>query len=447
MGEAKRGSVAVATLGCKVNQYESQLLKEEFAAAGYVIVGDYDQADIYIINTCSVTNLSDRKSRQLIRKAIRNNPDCTIAVTGCFAQIKPEEIAAIPGVDIVVGTNEKNRLPAYIEEYRNEQANNAQIHIKKYEELKYYDRGKPITGMDSRTRAFIKIQEGCDRFCSYCIIPYARGSSRSRALSDIIEEAEGLVKRGFKELVLTGINTALYGMEDGFFRDLEGCGVEIVIKAINEIPGDFRTRLGSLEPTVVDAEYAGHLLKYEKLCPHMHLSLQSGSDKILRLMNRNYDREGYLDIVNVLREHDPGFGISTDIIVGFPGEEEEDFEDTVRIVKEAGFCKVHVFPYSEREGTAAAGFNQSVPSITKNKRCAILMDVAEQTADQFFKSCIGQTRTVLFERYDGKTGSLEGYTDNYIRVYCRSDKSLIKEFAQVELTKVCGDAMEGVIVK
>ncbi|MGN0710985.1 MAG: MiaB/RimO family radical SAM methylthiotransferase, partial [Anaerovoracaceae bacterium] len=331
--------IAIKTLGCKVNQYETEMLKERFQKKGHEIVNENDFADVYIINTCTVTSLADRKSRQYIRKMKKSNPKAVIAVTGCYAQVSPEEVAAIQEVDIVAGTNKKGELPELIEQYINEKQENTISVVDGYEGLCEYMETGIITSMESRTRAYIKVQEGCNRFCSYCIIPYARGKVRSRRVKEVVEEAKSLISQGFKEIILTGINTALYGMEEGFAEadgmlaagsaaggngnSIEKCeGIEILLKELEEIDGDFRIRLSSLEPTVINADYVKRLMKYKRLCPHLHLSVQSGSDKILKAMNRRYDRAEYLEIVRVLKEFDPGFGITTEIIAGFPGETE-----------------------------------------------------------------------------------------------------------------------------
>lgn len=446
--------IAFHTLGCKVNQYETQALKEKFIQRGYEITGDEDYADVYVINTCTVTGLSDRKSRQYIRRVKKINPDSITAVIGCYVQVNPEEAKSIEGVNIIAGTNEKNNLPDYIEEYRKNQA--IVCHIKEFEQIKEYEETGIITSMDSRTRAFIKIQEGCNKFCSYCIIPYARGAVRSRAKKEIVKEAKNLIEKGFKELVLTGINTALYGMEPGFDDKTidiqapgktsnEGVvyGIEVIVNELNQLEGDFRIRLGSLEPNVINAEYAQRLLKYERLCPHMHLSLQSGSDRILKAMNRSYDSSEFLKLVNVLKDHDEGYGITTDIIVGFPGETEEDFQDSVRIVETSGFCKVHVFKYSKREGTVAASMKGHLPPEVKAKRSSELIRKSGEIAKQFFLGNIGTVRTVLFEQYDPKTGLLEGLTENYIKVYCEAEESLCNQFARVNLIELYRDGVKG----
>lgn len=429
--------IAFHTLGCKVNQYESEAMKEQFAAAGHEIVGEEDFADAYVINTCTVTNLADRKSRQYIRKMKKVNPGAVVAVTGCYAQVSPDEVSQIEGVNIVAGTNEKQNLLGYIEEYM--AAGETQCHVKAYEELDKYQSSGLITSMESRTRAYIKIQEGCNRFCSYCIIPYARGKVRSRALAEIVEEAGGLIAKGFKELILTGINTALYG------EDLGHGGIEPLIAELNNLPGDFRIRLSSLEPTVINASYVQRLLKYEKLCPHLHLSIQSGSDHVLQLMNRRYNQTAYLDIVKVLKEFDPLYGITTDIIVGFPGETEEDFADSLRIIDEVGFCKVHAFKYSPRKGTKAAELGGQISGEVKNSRSRILIEKAEADDGRFFTLCRGAKRQVLFEEIS-EDGLLTGYTDNYIKVYAIGENAMLNQFYNVKLLNEYKDGMKGEIV-
>ena len=423
--------IAFYTLGCKVNQYETQALKERFGDLGYEIVDELEYADVYVVNTCTVTNLADRKSRQYIRRMKRVNPESITAVIGCYAQVSPNQVQSIEGVDIIAGTNEKNKLPDYIEKYR--QAKIRITHIKPYKELTEYEESGSITEMDSRTRAYIKVQEGCNQFCSYCIIPYARGGIRSRGLTEICNEAKNLIESGFKELVLTGINTALYGMEHKDRGFDGGLGIETVLGELEEMKGDFRIRLGSLEPTVVQAKNVESLIKYKKLCPHMHLSIQSGSDRILKKMNRHYNRSMYLEIVETLRSYDPSYGITTDIIVGFPGETEEDFMESMRLVEEVGFLKVHVFPYSVRPGTAAANMDEQVDSSVKKARSKRLTEAAEESARRFLRSTLGNTRPVIFEEYEQETGILTGYADNFIKVHC---KGLDKEQADQLLDRI-----------
>jgi len=404
--------IAFHTLGCKVNQYESEAIIEKFKTSGHQIVAETDEADVYIINTCTVTGLADRKSRQFVRKFRNMNANCLIVVTGCYAQMQPEEIAAIEGVNIVAGTNEKADLVRIVEEYAN--SNGTEIHRKKYEELTEFEEiGSSVT-METRTRAHIKIQDGCNRFCSYCIVPYARGNIRSREKNKIIEEAKKLIASGYKEIVLTGINTALYKTEDGL---ASGQGLVDVLTALEEQDGEFRIRLSSLEPTVVNSDTIGKFLHFKRLCPHFHLSLQSGSDTVLRAMKRDYTAKEYLEIVEKLKKHDPGFAITTDIIVGFPGETHQDFLESCRIVEQAGFSKIHVFKYSKRTGTPAATMGNQISGTIKNQRSAHLIALGHQLEQSFFQRNSGTIRQVLVEHADREKGMLSGYTDNYIRVY------------------------------
>ena len=435
--------VAFHTLGCKVNQYETQAMTEQFKARGFEVVSEESFADAYVVNTCSVTNLADRKSRQYIRRMKKVNPESVMAVTGCYAQMAGEEIIDIPEVDIVMGMNEKHLIVDQV--VRQLAAKGADgtkgavagagsnahgqagqgdkyIHVLPYEELDRYVETGQIVSMESRTRAYIKVQEGCNRFCSYCIIPYARGQVRSRGVSDVVAEAKGLIDAGFKELILTGINTALYGMEKGFdFEHQPGeedlKGIEILISRISQLPGDFRIRLSSLEPTVIDKDYVKRLFGYPKLCHHLHLSIQSGSDRVLGGMNRHYTQSEYLDIVRALKDFDPLYGITTDIIVGFPGEADQDFEESIKVVKQAGFCKVHVFQYSKRPGTKACQMSGHVEGPVKKARSERLLEVAEEETREFLRANIGTVQKVLFEE-ESKDGShMVGYSDNYIRVY------------------------------
>lgn len=443
--------IAFHTLGCKVNQYESEAIAEDFRSRGCEVVDERDFADVYIINTCTVTAVADKKSRQYIRRMKKVNPDSVVVVTGCYAQISPDEVSAVDGVDIVAGTNEKSRIADYVSEYL--ETGMKQVHIRGYEELDVYDETGMVTSTENRTRAYIKIQEGCNRFCSYCVIPYARGRVRSRALEDIVNEAQALIAGGFREIVLTGINTALYGMENRAADEAEDgiYGVEKVIAALDALEGDFRIRLSSLEPAVVNADYVKKLMKYEKLCHHMHLSAQSGSDSVLEGMNRPYDRKQYIDIVETLRSFDPCYGISTDIIVGFPGEKEADFNDSCSLVEECGFCRTHIFKYSKRPFTKAAGMKGHVAPEVKNRRSETLHRVGEKVSEEFFEKNIGRTEIVLAEETDSTSRMVTGYTGNYTKVYINLDDaaeadSLLNTFINVRLTGLCRDGITGEIV-
>lgn len=442
--------IAFHTLGCKVNQYETEAIKEQFLERGWEIVDETDPADCYLINTCTVTNIADRKSRQFIRKVKKLRPEAIVAVTGCYSQVKPEDLWDMPEVDVLTGNGDKGHIIDLVEERL---STNQRIRkVLRYDELRdYTDRGT-IVSMEGRTRAFIKIEEGCNRFCAYCLIPYARGRVRSRDPKEVVEEARTLIARGFKEIVLTGINTALYGTEEGFKKkyDMQEDGIECIIKAINDLPGDFRIRLSSLEPTVVNAEYVKRLLKYPKLCPHLHLSIQSGSNKIIKAMNRHYTREDYLEIVKVLKEHDSGYGITTDIIVGFPGETSDDFRDSTRMVDEAGFLKVHVFKYSKRKGTTAEAMKDQVPGEIKNLRSDVLMLTGDKNALIFFAHEHGRKRRVLFEEVT-HGGWLTGYTENYVRVYVKPPKGAdvdkyLNEFFYITMDEYYKDGMKAELI-
>jgi threonylcarbamoyladenosine tRNA methylthiotransferase MtaB len=337
-----------------------------------------------------------------------------------------------------------------VQEFITERRN--QKHIRPYDDLTTYDDRGIITSMESRTRAYIKIQEGCNRFCAYCLIPFARGHVRSRDPEEVVLEARTLIEQGFREIILTGINTALYGTEESFeyplMADEEGfSGIEIIIKRINELPGNFRIRLSSLEPTVINADYVKRLMKYERLCPHLHLSIQSGSDHVLSLMNRRYDRREYLDIVKVLKEYDPQYGITTDIICGFPGETEEDFADSLDMIDQVKFCKVHAFKYSKREGTVAAAMKGQIAGEVKNRRIDELIAAGEKAAAEFVELCRNSVREVLFEEFaDEAAGIITGYTDNYIKVYAEGSEKDLNNLRKVRLIEAYKDGMKGEIV-
>ncbi len=441
---------AFHTLGCKVNQYETEALAAMFAERGFEIVGERDWADVYIVNTCTVTAEADRKSRQYVRRMKRVNPDSLVAVTGCYSQISPHEVAAVEGVDIVTGTNEKHNLPAYVKEALAKKDGEKILRVLDYKNLKEFHEMKadsrPAT---DRTRAYVKVQEGCDRFCTYCVVPYARGPVRSRAPEDIMQETKSLLNAGYKEIVLTGINTALYGIgETGGFNE---AGIEPVIAKINKLEGDFRIRLSSLEPTVINHEYVKKLFKYNKLCHHLHISAQSGSDSVLEAMNRRYTREEYEAILAVLKGFDSCYGVSTDIIAGFPGEEEADFEESLKLVNENGFCKTHIFRYSERPGTTAAGMKNQISHQVRERRARELEKAARKAALDFFEKNLiqgrsGRTERVLLE--ERLENMAVGYTGNYIRTYIPIEETgeEMNKFITVRLTDIFRDGMTGTVV-
>lgn len=406
-------TVAFHTLGCKVNQYETEAMEELFEKQGYSIIDSDKLADIYVINTCTVTNLSDRKSRQFIRKAKKINENSIIAVVGCYSQVSPEEVAGIQGVDVIIGTSERHKIVELCEEARDSnEVINIVRSIKNDDEFEKID----VNDIKSKTRAYIKIQDGCNQYCSYCIIPYARGPIRSRHLEDIIQETEILAKAGFKEIILTGIHVASYG------KDLEDIDLKEVLKAIGKIEGIERIRLSSLEPNLIDEDFMETIMDINKICDHFHLSLQSGSNSVLKRMNRKYTSEEYKEKVDLIRKYMPDAGITTDIIVGFPGESEEEFQETMEFVKTIAFSKIHVFKYSIRQGTPAAKYENQVNGLIKNKRSEDLIALANGLAQEFNNKFINTKVSVLYEEVSKvDERAFEGYTTNYIRVRSRGE--------------------------
>ncbi len=397
---------AFYTLGCKVNMYESEAMAGLFEQHGYEIVDQHEKADIYIINTCTVTAVGDKKSRQMIRRAKRLNPQAVIAVTGCYAQVAPDEVSAIEGVDIVIGNEHKDKIVEIAESTLNKQVSLVGEISNHYEDFG--------TGVyHSHTRATLKIQDGCDSFCTYCIIPYARGRVRSRSAESIINEVKSLAKQGFIEIVLVGIHLASYG------KDLEQGDLISVIEEINKIDGIKRIRLGSLEPKCLTDDFVNRIKKLEKMCPHFHVSLQSGCDATLKRMNRKYLMKEYFEGLERLRTI-PDVSITTDVMVGFPGETEEEFAESLANVEKCGFSSAHIFPYSVRKGTPAAKMPCQVPENIKAERAAKMANLTEAMKKKFEEKYIGKTVEVLFEQ-DGK-----GFTSNYIHVHAEGGKGLEK---------------------
>ncbi len=429
--------VAFYTLGCKVNQYDTEAMVEIFEKGGYDVVNSDEIADVYVINTCTVTNLGDRKSRQFIRRSKKRNPDSIIAVVGCYAQTASEEVMDIEGVNLVLGTNERTRIVELVESLNmNEKINyvNNIMEVKEFEELS-------IEKIKGKTRAFLKIQEGCNQYCSYCIIPYARGPIRSRHLENIIAEVKRLSKNGFKEIVLTGIHIASYG------KDLKDTTLIDVIKSVQEIGGIERIRLSSVEPTLLTEEFIKEVKAIPKFCHHLHISLQSGSDETLKRMNRRYDTKEYRRIVKNLRREIPGIAITTDIIVGFPGETEEEFETTYNFVKEMNFSQIHVFKYSPRKGTPAAEYKNQVAGDIKNLRSDRIIKLGNEMMSSYMKEFINKELKVLFEaHYDRNNNIIEGLTENYIRVAAPGNENYIGKIVRTNITGIKNDIMSGEIL-
>ena len=401
--------VAFYTLGCRVNVYESEAMAEKFIREGYEVVDFTEVADAYVINTCTVTNMGDKKSRQIINRARRLNEDAIVAVVGCYSQMAPKEVSAIDGVDVVLGTRNKGDVVYYVNKARDERK--IQIHVegvlknKKFEDLN-------INEYQDKTRAFLKIQDGCNRFCTYCIIPYSRGAVCSKDPKKVIEEIHSLAEHGFKEVILSGIHTASYGL------DLEGdVTLVTLLEQIEEIDGIERVRIGSIEPAFFTPEVVQKIKSMKKLCPQFHLSLQSGCNATLKRMNRRYSAEEYENIVNILRENIKDVSITTDVIVGFPGETEEEFNETYEFLKRLKLTKTHVFKYSPREGTKAYDMPNQVDGKVKEERSKALIALNNVNERAFTEKYIGKEVDVLIEQeVKGKDGVWEGYTRNYIKV-------------------------------
>lgn len=424
---------AFYTLGCKVNQYETEAMCELFKNSGYTICNFDDFSDVYVINTCSVTGMSDRKSRQIIRRAKKKNPDAIVVVAGCYAQTSSAEVLSIDGVNAVIGTHNRKNIVKIVESQTSTSSFNGVLDIMNMHEFE----DLTISNYESRTRAFIKIQDGCSQFCSYCIIPYARGPVRSRKEDDIIDEIRTLAKNGFKEVILTGIHVASYGFDTN--TNLS----ELLLK-IDEINGIKRIRLSSIEPMAIDHTFIDTVKVSKKLCHHFHLSLQSGSDEILKHMNRKYTKEEFKSIVDGIRSAFPDVAITTDIMVGFPGETDEHFQESYEFVKNISFADAHIFQYSPRKGTPAAKKPDQISPQLKEDRSKKMIALCEDTRNSFIDRFIGQTVPVLFERKSGEM--YEGKTDNYIPVFAKSDIDVSGEILDVRLDKQRKETIIGTIV-
>ena len=425
----------ILTLGCKVNQYESQAMREALLKNGYFLSQNKDKADITVINTCTVTSVSDAKNRKLIHRVRRQNPDGIIVLTGCMPQAFPDEMKELDECDIILGNKERSKLVPAIEAFL--AGRNRLVDIPGY--LNHGDMYENLTvsSFGEHTRAFIKIEDGCNRFCSYCIIPYARGRVRSKPLSALKTELENVALGGYREVVLVGINLSAYGSG-------EDCDLADAVETACSIEGIERVRLGSIEPEQMDKELISRLAAQEKLCPQFHLSLQSGCDKTLKAMNRHYDTREYAEIVGNLRAAFPNSSMTTDVMVGFAGESEEDFQASMAFVKQIGFAKVHVFPYSLRKGTRAESLPGHVSPAEKERRAKLMGELVDNSRKEFLQSQVGLIEEVLFERL--RHGYLEGYTKNYTPVHVTGgDSSLCGEVRRVRLTAAAGDYCEGVL--
>lgn len=420
-------------LGCKVNQYESEAIAELFAEKGYEIVGIDEEADVYVINTCTVTNFGDKKSRQLIRKVKRQNENAIVAVVGCYAQTAPKELMEIAGVNLVIGTKDRAQIVEMVEQY--DRANGVENHVSDIMKERVFE-PLSIQKLANRTRAYLKIQDGCSQYCSYCIIPYARGPIRSREPQEVVAEVKRLAENGFKEVVLTGIHVASYG------KDRRDTSLPDILKQVHEVEGIERIRFSSIEPNVVTEEFAQTMAALPKVCDHFHLSLQSGCDKTLKEMNRKYDTEKYRQAAATLRKYLPKVALTTDIIVGFPGETEEDFRESYAFAEEIGFAKIHVFPYSPKRGTPAAARKDQLLNAVKAERSHTLIQLSDRMAGDFLADAVGTDAEVLYERAVGD-GIYEGHTTNYMKVHGRSETDLTNRIAKTHITRAEGEMLFG----
>lgn len=430
--------VALHNLGCKVNAYETEAMQQLLEAAGYEIVTFAPGADIYVINTCTVTNIADRKSRQMLHKAKKMNPEAVVVAAGCYVQAGKEKAEADPSIDLIIGNNKKQDLISVLEQYLETKERREEMidisHTKEYEELQ-------IDRTEEHTRAYIKVQDGCNQFCTYCVIPYARGRVRSRKTADVVREVERLAISRCQEVVLTGIHLSSYGVD----RKEDGETLLSLIQAVHQVEGIKRIRLGSLEPGIVTEEFAKELSQLKKVCPHFHLSLQSGCTDTLKRMNRRYTAQEYAEKCEILRKYFSCPALTTDIITGFPGETEEEFSQSRDFVKKTGFYETHIFPYSRREGTKAANMPGQLPEGVKKERSRVLIEIGTKHQREFMEKFLGQKRKVLFEEQQEIQGITYwvGHTMEYLKVGVLSQEELGNQILEVKLTEILP---EGIIV-
>lgn len=433
-------SVAFYTLGCKVNFYDTEAIWQLFKNDGYDQVDFEQTADVYLINTCTVTNTGDKKSRQIIRRAVRKNPNAIIAVTGCYAQTSPAEILDIPGVDLVVGTQDRDKLMTYVEQIQKErQPINAVRNIMKTREFEELD----VPNFTGHTRAFLKIQEGCNNFCTFCIIPWSRGLSRSRDPQSVVAQAKQLVASGYKEIVLTGIHTGGYG------DDLEDYDLSDLLMDLDKIDGLGRIRISSIEASQIDEKMLNVLKNSSKMCRHFHIPLQAGSNEVLKRMRRKYTIEEYAEKIKMIRDFMPDVAITTDVIVGFPGETDEMFTEGYEAMKAIGFSEMHVFPYSQRTGTPAAKMEDQVDEEVKHARVHELIELSEKMQLEYANNFISEEVYVIPERDDkgvAGDGYAMGFSDNYVQVRFQSERDLTGKLCRVKLTEAGINTCQGELI-
>jgi len=428
-------TVSFATLGCKVNQYETEAMANLFKDAGYEVKDFDDVCDIYVINTCTVTSMGDRKSRQMINRASKKNPNSLIAVVGCYSQVSPEDVSKMQGVGLVLGTKERKNIVKHCEDALKETEKKVLISdIMK--ERSYED--MHVNSYSSKTRAFVKIEDGCNEFCTYCIIPYARGPVRSRSIEDIIREVTTLSKNGFAEIVLTGIHLSSYG------KDTKTHTLIDVIEEVSKVEGIKRVRLGSLEPRILTEDFVLRMSKIEKMCNHFHIALQSGCDETLKRMNRKYNTEQYKNCVKLLRKYFDNPAIATDIMVGFPGETKEEFIKSLEFAKDLKLADAHVFAYSNRKGTKADKLSNQIPKSIKEERSKEMISSLKASQLDYLKGFVGKKCEVLFEQ-EISPGIYEGHMTNYVKVHLKSSCDLSGKFVCVTLTDIDGDSMNAEI--
>ena len=422
-------TVSFYTLGCKVNQYETNAMEQQFIKNNYEIVENTQKADIYVINTCTVTNMAERKSRQMLRRVKEINHSAGLVVCGCYAQVAKNELEQIPEIDIILGINEKNEIVQIVENYMEKMAEQD----KRSQEAEIDDVSKQKEFLDfgdvtytEKNRAVVKVQDGCNMFCSYCIIPYARGRIRSRKIESVVSEIKKIAKEEIKEVVITGIHVASYGKDFDNENTSKKIRLIDLLEAINKIDGIDRIRLSSLEPTIVDEEFATRLSKLDKICDHFHLSLQSGCDETLKRMNRKYTTQIYRDAVATLRKYYPEASFTTDVIVGFPGETDEEFAKTYEFLKEIDFYRLHVFKYSPRRGTVAEKMPNQIDGNKKEERSNKLIELSNSTENKHNQSYIGKTVKVLFEEFED--GFFKGHTTNYMMVKVAGEEEKSDKF-------------------
>lgn len=421
---------ALHNLGCKVNAYETEAMQEMLEKAGYEIVPFKEGADIYIINTCTVTNIADRKSRQMLHRARKMNPGAIVVAAGCYVQAQAEKQEVDPCIDIVLGNNRKKDLIAVLEEYeKNKEADTCLEEVEDISRTREYET-LSLTRPGDHTRAYIKVQDGCNQFCTYCIIPYARGRVRSRAVEDVIREVRSLAENGYREVVLTGIHLSSYGIDfDGERHLLE------LIRAVHEVEGISRIRLGSLEPGIITEEFAESISSLPKMCPHFHLSLQSGCDDTLRRMNRRYTSAEYYEKCQILRKYFDHPALTTDVIVGFPGETEEEFRQSMEFVDKVNFYETHIFKYSRREGTKAAAMDGQVSEQVKAQRSALMISLGERKRKAYEESFVGKDVEVLVEEpaIIGGKAVQTGHTKEYIKIALEQEEDLRNQIVKIRI--------------